>query len=79
MARFRSGQIAAEPGSGESRLEFVGLLGDSVVIMAEESFKPGPNAPNAGKMIRRRSTEVWRQYGAVWKLAVRQATVTAVE
>ena len=37
MARFRSGQIGAEPDSGESRLEFVGVHGDSVVVMGEET------------------------------------------
>jgi ketosteroid isomerase-like protein len=79
MARFRSGQIAAEPGTIEQRLEFVGIRGDSVVVMAEESFKPGPNAPNAGKLIRRRSTDIWKQYGRAWKLAIRQATLTSVE
>jgi ketosteroid isomerase-like protein len=78
MARFRSGQIAAEPG-GERRVEFIGVRGDSVVAMGEESGRPGPNAPNAGKQIRRRFTEVWKQYSGVWKLAVRQATVTVVE
>jgi ketosteroid isomerase-like protein len=78
MARFRSGQIAAEPG-GERRVEFIGVQGDSVVVMGEESGRPGPNAPNAGKQIRRRFTEVWKQYSGVWKLAVRQATITAVE
>ena len=79
MARFRSGQIAAEAGTTETRLEFVGVRGDSVIIMGEESFTPGPNAPNAGKKIRRRATDVWKQYGGVWKLAVRQATLISVE
>jgi ketosteroid isomerase-like protein len=79
MARFRSGQIAAEPGTIEERIEFVGVRGDSVIVMGEEAFTPGPNAPNAGKKIRRRATDVWKQYGGVWKLAVRQATLTSVE
>ena len=79
MARFRSGQISAAPGSVENRFEFVGVRGDSVVVMAEERFAPGANAPNAGKAIRRRSTDIWKQYGGVWKLAIRQATVTSVE
>jgi hypothetical protein len=78
VARFRSGQISAEPG-GERRVEFIGVRGDSVVAMGEESGRPGPNAPNAGKLIRRRFTEVWKQYAGVWKLAIRQATVTVVE
>jgi hypothetical protein len=78
VARFRSGQIAAEPG-GERLVEFMGVQGDSVVVMGEERGTPGPKAPNAGKLIRRRFTEVWKQYAGVWKLAVRQATVTAIQ
>ena len=80
MARFRSGEIGADTGTPpEIRIEFVGVRGDSVVVMGEESFRPGPNAPNAGKLIRRRSTEIWKQYGGNWKLAIRQATLTSVE
>jgi ketosteroid isomerase-like protein len=79
MARFRNGQIAAEPGTNTSQIEFVGVIGDSVVVMGEESFIPGPNAPNAGTRIRRRATDVWRQYNGVWKLAIRQGTITSVE
>ena len=79
IARFRSGQIGAEPDSTEGRLEFVGVRGDSVVLMGEETFRPGKNAPNAGKLVRRRATDIWKQYGGVWKLAIRQATVTSVE
>jgi hypothetical protein len=55
------------------------VRGDSVIVMGEEAFTPGPNAPNAGKKIRRRATDVWKQYGGVWKLAVRQATLTSVD
>jgi len=79
MARFRNGQIGAEPDSGENRLEFVGVRGDSVVVMGEETFRPGKNAPNAGKLIRRRFTDIWKLYDGVWKGAIRQATVTSVE
>ena len=79
VARFRSGQIGAEPDSSDDRLEFVGVRGDSVVLMGEETFRPGKNAPNAGKLVRRRATDIWKQYGGVWKLAIRQATVTSVE
>jgi hypothetical protein len=79
MARMRSGQIGAEPDSGVRRVEFVGVRGDSVVVMGEETFRPGPNAPNAGKVVRRRFTDIWKQYGGLWKLAIRQGTVTSVE
>jgi len=78
MARFRTAQIGAEPGA-ERRLEFVGVRGDSVVVMGEELYTPSKNAPNAGKLVHRRFTDIWKQYGGRWKLAIRQATVTSVQ
>jgi hypothetical protein len=78
MGRFRNAQIAAEPGA-ERRLEFVGVRGDSVVVMGEEVYTPAGNAPNAGKVVHRRFTDIWKQYGGLWKLAIRQATVTSVQ
>ena len=76
--RFRTAQIGAESGA-ERRLEFVGVRGDSVVVMGEEVYTPGKNAPNAGKLVHRRFTDIWKQYGGRWKLAIRQATVTSVQ
>jgi len=78
MGRFRNAQIGAEPGA-ERRIEFVGVRGDSVVVMGEEIYTPAGNAPNAGKVVHRRFTDIWKQYGGRWKLAIRQATVTSVQ
>jgi ketosteroid isomerase-like protein len=78
MGRFRAAQIGAEPGA-ERRLEFVGVRGDSVVVMGEEIYTPGKNAPNAGKLVHRRFTDIWKEYGGRWKLAIRQATVTSAQ
>ena len=79
MARMRNGQIAYEPDNGEHRVEFIGVRGDTVVVMGEEIVRPIGDAPNAGKVVRRRFTDIWRQYGGLWKLAIRQGTVTSVE
>jgi ketosteroid isomerase-like protein len=79
MARLRNGQIAYEPDNGEHRVEFIGVRGDTVVVMGEEIVRPTGAAPNAGKVVRRRFTDIWKQYGGLWKLAVRQGTVTSVE
>jgi len=62
MARMRSGQIAYESG-GQHNVEFMGVRGDTVVVMGEEVVKPIGDAPNAGKVVRRRFTDVWKQYG----------------
>jgi hypothetical protein len=48
MARFKDGQIAAEPG-GDRRVEFIGVRGDSVVVMGEESGRPGPEGAKRRK------------------------------
>ena len=77
MSRMRSGEIAYE--GGEHRVEFMGVRGDSVVAMGEEIVRPVGIAPNAGKVVRRRFTDIWKNYNGRWKLAVRHATVTSVE
>ena len=78
MGRFRNAQIGAEPGA-ERRIEFVGVRGDSVVVMGEEIYTPAGTAPNAGKVVHRPFTDIWKQYGGLWKLAIRQGTVTSVQ
>jgi ketosteroid isomerase-like protein len=79
MARMRNGKIAYEPDTGEHRVEFIGVRGDTVVVMGEEIVRPIGAAPDAGKIVRRRFTDIWKQYGGLWKLAIRQGTVTSVE
>ena len=73
LARLRSGQISYER-DVEENFEFVGVRG-GVVIMGEEVVHPIDNAPNAGKTVRRRFTDIWKNIDGVWKLAIRQATV----
>ena len=78
LARLRSGQISYEP-DVEIKIDFAGVRADTVVIMGEEIVNPIGNAPNAGKTVRRRFTDIWKGVDGVWKLAVRQATVTSVQ
>ena len=78
LARMRSGQISYED-NAQINIEFVGVRGDSVVIMGEEMLRPNRNAPNAGRTIRRRFTDIWKNVDGGWKLAIRQATVTSVQ
>ena len=54
-------------------------LGDVVVIMGEEVTHPNKDAPYARKIEHRRFTDVWKQFEGVWKLWIRQATITKVE
>jgi hypothetical protein len=47
--------------------------------MGEEVHTPGKNAPNAGTLVHRRFTDIWKKYGGRWKLAIRQATVISIQ
>ena len=78
MTRFRNGQIKYEPGI-EERFEFVGVRGDSVVLMGEEIVRPVGAAPFAGKTVHRRFTDIWTATRGKWQLAIRQATITRAE
>ena len=46
---------------------------DIVVVMGTERVVPAETAPNAGKHISRRYTNVWMKKGIAWKLCVRHA------
>jgi ketosteroid isomerase-like protein len=46
---------------------------DMVVVMGNETVVPGNNAPNAGKTIQRRYTNIWMKKENKWKLCVRHA------
>jgi hypothetical protein len=78
LARMRSGQIAYEP-DFDRTIDFAGVRGNLVVIMGEEVVRPTGAAPNAGKLIRRRFTDIWKLADGAWTLAIRQATVISAE
>lgn len=46
---------------------------DVVVVMGTETVVPAASAPNAGKTIQRRYTNVWMKKSNQWKLCVRHA------
>ncbi|WP_135212726.1 nuclear transport factor 2 family protein [Vitreimonas flagellata] len=74
---FRSGRMNYEDVVTE--LDFVGVRGESVVMMGLEVVRPREDASNAGKTVRRRFTDVWSRVGEQWRLSIRQATIIAVE
>src|ERR1700743_3697597 len=57
IALMRGGIIAYS--SYERSIERRAHLGDYVVSMGEEFVVPKGRAPNAGKVVRRRTTDVW--------------------
>jgi len=75
---FREARMNYE--SGETTIEALDVRGDHVVLMGEEVIRPRDTAANAGKTVRRRFTDVWRQEGdGRWLLTIRQATITSVD
>lgn len=46
---------------------------NTVVVMGSEVVVPAANAPNAGRKMNRRYTNVWMKKGDRWKLCVRHA------
>lgn len=73
-ARYASGALTYE--YLHRSIEYAGPRGDDeVVLMGEETYKPPAGAPMAGKVVRRRFTDIWQLQKGKWKLSVRQATV----
>jgi ketosteroid isomerase-like protein len=73
IQRFLSDQISYH--SFDTTIELVERKGDLVVIMGEEAVTPAAAAAHAGKTVRRRFTDVYRQEtDGVWRLTIRQAT-----
>ena len=50
-----------------------------ITAMGEEIIRPRGLALHAGKTVHRRFTDIWRNDGGTWKLALRQATIFKVE
>jgi hypothetical protein len=66
--------------SVEQHLDYAGSHGpDIVVLMGEEIVVPGPSAPNAGKRVHRRFTDVFRKENGEWRHDLRHANVTLIE
>jgi len=75
---FKAGRMDYE--SADVTIEAVDARGDHVVLMGEEVVRPRKTAPNAGKTVRRRFTDVWRKDpDAQWRLTIRHATIISVE
>jgi ketosteroid isomerase-like protein len=75
---FAAGRMSYE--SLDTTIEALDSRGDQVVIMGGEVVKPRDTAPNAGKTVTRRFTDVWRRDSdGRWRLTIRQATITSLE
>jgi len=57
----------------ERRPETFLFYNDMVVVMGNETVVPAAGAPNAGKKLQRRYTNVWMKKGRHWRLTIRHA------
>jgi ketosteroid isomerase-like protein len=77
LAAFRLGRMNYREGKA-STIEYAAVRGEWVVLMGEEVIKPIPPASNAGKTLRRRFTDLWKDCNGTWKLAIRHATIVEI-
>lgn len=77
MANIRKGVDDRE--SFERIIEKITFVDNIAIIMGQETIKPTGQAPNAGKTVQRRYTNIWMKNKNSWQLIARQSTVFAVE
>ena len=78
LANFAKGTVSYA--SVEQHLDYAGSHGpDIVVLMGEEIVVPRAGAPNAGKRIHRRFTDVFRKENGEWRHDLRHANVISIE
>lgn len=65
--------------SFEKNIERITFTDNIAIVMGQETLKPTGQAPNAGKTVQRRYTDVWMKNKNSWQLVARQSTVFAVE
>ena len=65
--------------SFERHIEFIRVDGSFTVIMGLETLVPNSDAPSAGlvagRAVRRRFTNIWKNEMGTWRLFVRHANV----
>lgn len=78
LEQFARGTIGYQ--SVEQHLDYAASHGpDLVVLMGEEIVVPRAGAPNAGKRIHRRFTDVFRKENGEWRYDLRHANVISIE
>ena len=65
--------------SFERSIENVAFNDDLAIVMGEEKIRPRGKQPNAGKLVTRRFTNVWKYSNGAWSIIARQATIIKVE
>ena len=63
----------------QREIEKVTIVDNIGIAMGLEIVKPAGNAPNVGKTVKRRYTNIWMQNDNTWNLIARQATIISIE
>ena len=74
---IRNGEVDME--SFERVTERVTFTGDIAISMGNETLQPAGKMPDAGKIVKRRYTNIWMKINNTWQLVARQATIISVE
>lgn len=65
--------------SFERNIEKVTFNDNLAIVMGEEKLKPQGAQDNAGKLVTRRFTNIWKYKKKRWQIIARQATIIKVE
>ncbi len=76
MVRIRRGGSDRE--CYERVIEKVTFYENIAVVMGNETTKPTGIADNAGKIVKRRFTNVWMKRKKSWQLVARQSTIISI-
>jgi len=77
LVRIKSGGLDRD--SFEKNIEKITFAENVAIVMGNEIVKPTGNAAHAGKIIKRRYTNIWMKNKKSWQLIARQSTITSVE
>lgn len=65
--------------SFERNIEKITFNENIAIVMGEEKIKPQGDQDNAGKLVTRRFTNVWKYKNKKWTIIARQATIIKIE
>jgi ketosteroid isomerase-like protein len=77
LAKMKRGGTDRE--SFERIIERITFADNVAIVMGNETIKPSGQAPDAGKIVKRRYTDIWMKKSGSWKLIGRQSTIYSVE
>jgi hypothetical protein len=74
---LRTGKLSYS--SFERAIEKITFNDNLAIVMGEEKIKPQGQQDNAGKLVTRRFTNIWKYENNSWSIIARQATIIRVE